>query len=413
MAVVAGNARGCTPSPSLTAGPSDSLAFYLSGSSAEGVAAFPGAPAVTYGTSPFSASNGALVLALGSYLSVTPGVGSALLAVQPAGNSAWSVSAWVKCAASLLPSPASSAALLSWGASGGASSAALALVITGQSGACDNKWHHVALTHGDGGASSTKSYVDGLAVSTTSQTLALPSDGSGALSVGSSSGFAGSLAELRLYNRALSAAEALALSQPPLAALGAAANAMSASSPSTGATSYAFTCAAGTRGSGVSLVRSAADGSWGWAPGQACDYCPPGTYSVASAPACALCPDGTYGNRAGLTSPACSGKCPHAADCPAGTAYPPPSSIALSCASGGARALPTSLGMRLWPAAHPTNPQHIDLIVAPADVCAAQAGQSCAARASVVMGGATLFVVGTAAELHMEPAEDLTCAAVS
>ena len=38
--VVAGGTRGCAPTASLTAGPNDSLSFYLSGSSAEGVSAF-------------------------------------------------------------------------------------------------------------------------------------------------------------------------------------------------------------------------------------------------------------------------------------------------------------------------------------------------------------------------------------
>ena len=85
----------------------------------------------------------------------------------------------------------------------------------------------------------------------------------------------------------------------------------------------------------------------------------------------------------------------------------------LSCATGGARAVPTSLGMRLWPAAHPTNPQYNDLIVAPADVCAAQVGQSCLQRSSISIDGTTLYVVGTAADLQMEPADDLSCSSMS
>ena len=123
----------------------------------------------------------------------------------------------------------------------------------------------------------------------------------------------------------------------------------------------------------------------------------------------ALCPSGYYGNRAGLTSPTCSGPCPVPSECPAGTAYPPSSLSTLSCASGGARAIPSTLGMRLWPAAHPTNPQKVDLIVAPLNVCEAHTHQSCSQSSSVSMGGVTLYTVGTAADLHMEPADDLTC----
>jgi hypothetical protein len=159
------------------------------------------------------------------------------------------------------------------------------------------------------------------------------------------------------------------------------------------------TCMAGTRGIKILL-----DGSW------TCDYCPPGTFSLANATSCSLCPAGSYGNRAGLTSALCSGSCPNAVDCPAGTAYPP--TISLSCASGDARAVPASLSMHLLPAAHPSNNQNVDLIFAPADLCASQVGQSCIGRTSVSVGGVILYVVGTAVDLHMEPAEELTCIAL-
>ena len=181
----------------------------------------------------------------------------------------------------------------------------------------------------------------------------------------------------------------------------------SAGLTSTACSGTCASCAAGSTAPAATAASCAA-GSFPGGAGGACTPCPAGTYSLAGAAACSLCSAGRYGGAAGLTSADCSGPCP---GCPAGTANPPPAS-SLSCASGGARALPSTLGMRLWPAAHPQNQQHVDLIVAPADVCAAQAGQSCAARASVVMGGTTLFVVGKAADLHMEPAEDLTCAAV-
>jgi hypothetical protein len=626
--IVTGNARGCTPSSTLTPGPSDSLVFYLSGTSTEGVSAFPNAPTVSYVTSTFGESNGALTLTSGSSLSLTPSVGSALLSVLPTGNSAWSASAWVKCASGGSPQ------FLSWG---GFSFFSATLSV------CDLKWHHVAFTHGDGSTTTSKTYIDGALVSTISQTFTIQTDGTSSLVLGSktlsvpgtytfsgspgvstcpagvssfvssslpcapvtgpsdtsfyfscdeaegtgaysvtnpsgitfvadrfgtpgralqlnnaffatplslplsvgnaarsiamfvscSSGsgftpliswgsegkgsgmvfatdqsmmrwtfwlidinyngvcdnlwhhwaatydgskvvlyfdgnlisttlisetvntasgttlkigaspstnygdrckntrfddiriynralslteiadifksqspFAGSLFELRFYNRALASSEIFTMSQPLFFA---ATNAVLTSSPSTDATSYAFSCPSGARGNGGTFTQSSIDRSWSWSPRPLCDYCPPGTYLPAGAFSCSLCPSGYYGNRAGLTSPTCSGPCPVPSECPAGTAYPPSSLSTLSCASGGARAIPSTLGMRLWPAAHPTNPQKVDLIVAPLNVCEAHTHQSCSQSSSVSMGGVTLYTVGTAADLHMEPADDLTC----
>ena len=90
----------------------------------------------------------------------------------------------------------------------------------------------------------------------------------------------------------------------------------------------------------------------------------------------------------------------------------PPSSSSLSCASGGARALPSSLGMRLLPAAHPLNTDGVDLIVAPLESCTAMLSATiCATKQVGVMDGVTRYVIGTAADLHMEAGEELVCAA--
>ena len=92
---------------------------------------------------------------------------------------------------------------------------------------------------------------------------------------------------------------------------------------------------------------------------------------------------------------------------------PPPSS-SLSCASGGARALPSSLGMRLLPAAHPLNTDGVDLIVAPLESCTAMLSATiCATKQVVAMDGVTRYVIGTAAELHMEAGIELVCAGAS
>jgi hypothetical protein len=603
--IVTGNARGCTPSSTLTPGPSDSLVFYLSGTSTEGVSAFPNAPTVSYVTSPFGDVNGALTLSSGSSLSLTPSVGSGLLSVLPSGNSAWSASAWVKCAAQMSDISTSSATLLSWGISSSSSSAALSVAPSSLIKTCDGKWHHLAVTREEGATAATISYFDGNSavlpaspwaiytfanggqdesgnnrnclvqgsaptspttglqitaqshgvlfspsLATTSFTLSLGykmayfsgtwhslatcgqagyvhmnlQTGTGELGLfnngffgigfiptpgvltyftvvgqgtewswyingvfvkklstgfnnaerpleylGSPSlpwtnapfgfisdvvvynralssaevqqiytwqrtniklsvttllsfcqfnaqsatacatPFSGSLSEFRLYNRALTSSEVLTLSQPPFTALGAAANAVLSTTSSSVATSYDFFCASNTRGNGGTFTQSSIDRSWYWSPRPLCDYCPPGTYLPAGAFSCSLCPSGFYGNRAGLTSPTCSGPCPIPSECPAGTAYLPSSLSTLSCASGGARAIPSTLGMRLWPAAHPANPQKVDLIVAPLSVCESHTHQSCLQSSSVSMGGVTLYTVGTASDLHMEPADDLTC----
>jgi len=122
---------GCTPSAAQTAGPADTAA-YLSGSQAEGVAAFTlvgAAPAFANG--PFGVANGSLALAGGSYL--TSAAGSAPAALPAGGNVAFAASAWVQCAAA----PTYMAAL-EWGAAGdaqGATPQAAALVVAGAAAA--------------------------------------------------------------------------------------------------------------------------------------------------------------------------------------------------------------------------------------------------------------------------------------
>ena len=99
--------------------------------------------------------------------------------------------------------------------------------------------------------------------------------------------------------------------------------------------------------------------------------------------------------------------------CPLGTAYPLPAVLVrdLSCAASGARAVPSSLGVLVWPAANPSNPQHVDLIIAPLALCQ-QLGGTCSTLASNTVVGAdsvTRYIVGTAAALNLEAAEALTC----
>ena len=302
--------------------------------------------------------------------------------------------------------------------------------------ACDSSWHHLALTHGEGSPSVTKTYLDGALIATSQQTYAIPSDGSASLAVNQNAATgisSGATEEVRVYKRALSAAEVLALSQPPLQSL---ANTVpSPPLPVLQASAYTFSCAAGSVGAASTLSKSPADNSWAWLGGSpsscatceagswapqgttACTICPPGSYSLAGAASCALCPAGRYGASAGLASALCSGACP---GCAAGTAVPPTPTLAaisgFSCASGGTRAAPPSLGLLLWPAAHPNNPQKVDLIVAPQSQCdLLTPGGACnMAPANSVVGadGKVLYAIGTAAALHLEAAEPLECAAV-
>jgi serine/threonine protein kinase len=103
------SSAGCKPSATLTSGPADT-ALYLSGSQAEGVAAFAATGAApSYAADVFGNAGGALVLATGAHLDVVSGTSAP--PALPSGNVAWSASAWVKCAA-----PTTWAAVFSWGA---------------------------------------------------------------------------------------------------------------------------------------------------------------------------------------------------------------------------------------------------------------------------------------------------------
>lgn len=137
-----------------------------------------------------------------------------------------------------------------------------------------------------------------------------------------------------------------------------------------------------------------------------CTPCPPGTYSLAFSAVCSLCPEGTYGSRAGLTTSDCSGVC---VSCPAGSTVKETTS--LSCISTDTRAVPSTLGLQFWPAAHPLNTQKIDLIVAPLAQCQLLTSSTACATAATIVGidSVMRYVVGTATEYNMEAAETLTC----
>jgi sugar lactone lactonase YvrE len=312
--------------------------------------------------------------------------------------------------------------------------------------ACDSAWHHVAITYSPSATSVTpnvlSTFIDGALftqVMTSAALVTLPARTSsvlriawnGATSVNAGSLFAGSLADLRIYNRTLSAPEVLVLSQPSAASF-AGMSTSSTSPPSLGASLALFSCAGGSAGPFATLQRSSSDNSWLWlssppacttcvagswsSPGfLACIPCSPGTFSLAGASACSLCPSGTYGDRAGLASAACSGVC---ANCAAGSTASSSSSLSsapLSCSAGDARAVPSSLGLQIWPAASPANVRGVDLLVAPLALCQQMTSSAACGTAATVAGvdGVTRYVVGTAAAFNVEPTESLTCAAKS
>ena len=318
------------------------------------------------------------------------------------------------------------------------SSALIAFSQVSTQTACDSKWHHLAVTHGDGVAAATKTYLDGSLISSSSQTLALPSDGTASLDINFNSMSrlsGGAASEMRIYSRALTSAEALALSQPLLSSFTVLyVTPLAIVAP--GVLLYPFACAAGSVGPGAQfLVKSSVDNSWSWledaAPSctpcaagsfapqgtTACMPCPPGTYSLVGAASCSLCPAGTFGDHAGLTSNVCSGTC---SSCTAGSTSSSALNTAISsmtCSTANSRAVPSSYGLQIWPAAHPANPQRVDLVIAPATMCAQMSpGGVCTTLAvNQITGsdGITRFVVGTAAAFHMEASETLECAVPS
>ena len=100
----------------------------------------------------------------------------------------------------------------------------------------DGRWHHLALTQGDGAATTRKAYLDGALVSSVAagETYTLAASGTAAASAltlrvgwnglagppsGASDLFAGSVSDLRIYSHALAQADVIALMQPPVQAV--------------------------------------------------------------------------------------------------------------------------------------------------------------------------------------------------
>jgi len=190
---------------------------------------------------------------------------------------------------------------------------------------CDSKWHFVALTYSGATSSNTlTTYIDGASVANISATYFISSSPSATLRIGwnglpspNSEFFSGSLSDIRIYNRSLSPAEIIYISQPPLPKY----DMMDSPSPKSLALSYTWICSAGAYGPSLSVTRSPVDGTWNFPSGSirnctscpigstslagslTCTPCPPGTYSIGSIlPTCTLCPAGTFSTTIGSSS---------------------------------------------------------------------------------------------------------------
>ena len=222
---------------------------------------------------------------------------------------------------------------------------------------CDNKWRHLALTFSGGASGVPRAYVDGVLVRTGApMALNLPASSSavsalrigwnGDLSANGGDTFVGSLADVRVYARQLTAAEVLALSQPPLPTASATVTVTPAALIA-GATKYVVACAAGFAGSPITLAREPANLSWAGGPASSfggCAQCAPGTYALAGSAACVACPAGSYSTAAG--SSACTPCAPNTYS----TAVGANSNVCAACAAGGGAYAPAGAAVCLCPA---------------------------------------------------------------
>jgi len=166
---------------------------------------------------------------------------------------------------------------------------------------CDDKWHSVSAVFSGAGATQTvATYIDGASVASSSFGVAMTGSTASPLVIGASgeaapneNQYVGAVSDLRVYARALSAAEAGALGAPflPLSAGG-----TTVPPPgSPGTAQYKFQCLPGWAGpNNETATRQAADNSWVYSGGvgaTSCSMCPAQSFpaAVAGGTACAAC----------------------------------------------------------------------------------------------------------------------------
>jgi hypothetical protein len=250
---------GCRPSPLVArAGAPTDTVFYFSGSASEGINAFEFSRMsanLTLRPELFFAAdhlNRSLSAARGLQISTAFSPASALVNQLPSGDASASVAAWISCApffstnCESVSSVKAHAAVARWGVPGSATSPALwqkffgILVATAaqpvrNSSAgtqiswpflfpvCDGTWVHAALVH-NASDNALTAFVNGNVFGATTATFSIPATRT-ALALGfngdnsSCAGepFPGSYSDVRVFDRALSAAEVKLLSQAQIA----------------------------------------------------------------------------------------------------------------------------------------------------------------------------------------------------
>jgi hypothetical protein len=216
----------------------------------------------------------------------------------------------------------------------------------------DGKWHFIAVTVQ---SFTFRLYLDGVeTASAEDATLMMsPMHGGNQLSIGNgaapeSIGYLGTLADVRIYTRALSASEIASMALPVLP--GPFPNAvMSPAAPAAGVTYYAWSCLPGYAGPTMNLSLVPADNSWLSSGGPVnCSICPSGSFSSpGSTTSCTHCSAGRFGSSPGMATSSCSGTCDPGFFCPSGSTSPrqqPCGGVGVFCPPASGAPVPVPAG---------------------------------------------------------------------
>ena len=149
---------------------------------------------------------------------------------------------------------------------------------------CDGSWHAVSATFsGGGGSQSITAFVDGFpVVNFSSMAVATSGSTSSGLTIGASgeaaapAQFIGALSDVRIFNRALAPAEAVALGLPLIPSF---AGATTAPAAGPGNSLYKYKCQPGYAGPSTQNYTMLPGGTWVYSGGAAnCSICPAQTY---------------------------------------------------------------------------------------------------------------------------------------
>jgi len=185
----------------------------------------------------------------------------------------------------------------------------------------DFLWHHIAQVY-EPELLRMSAYLDGKLLLQRPALVKLPAMSASSLRIGWSgengrkSLYSGSLADLRIYGRALSLGEVEILSLPS-SGLFPNERLQSVVSMSPDGKAFWFSCANGAAGPIATLSKTLTNsyswtsspsclqcsaGSWAQRGSSVCVLCPPGTYSLAGSSSCTPCPVNTYNSKVGASS---------------------------------------------------------------------------------------------------------------